>query len=277
MVFFINMEFKRTIILFLLWVLCLAGIGQKRYVVFANGYKGFKHDKETTDNSVDTIPDSYWMSYDDTLMKRFPGAKAIYINGHHPINTTPHHTKFKAISSYLVTRFAWLSRGPGWAMNDTPYPEGFNVRFHNGQLCGLSFCGKFLGSGKRDTVDIVCHSMGYAYALGFLDAVDEQMVLGKILILAPESPTVMGYDWNRFEQVWQVGSNRLQPHADRVCKQDGIAPQAPLKNIELLDPSKGGRVFLPKKAQRGFIRSHHLNWWHWLLEIKEGEPGYFGR
>ncbi|MFY7970301.1 MAG: hypothetical protein ACOVOO_00080, partial [Flavobacteriales bacterium] len=264
------MAFKPTLSLVLMFILCQVAIGQKRYVVFANGYKGFKHDKETTANDVDTLPDSYWMNYDDTLMKRFAGAKAIYIDGHHPINTTPHRTKTKAISSYLVTRFAWLSRGPGWAMNDTPNPIGFNVRFHNGQLCGLTFCKDFLCSDKRDTIDIVCHSMGYAYALGFLDAVDEQMILGKILILAPESPSVMGYDWNRFQQVWQIGSNRLEPHADRVCQQDGIAPQSAVKNIESLDVTKGGRVFLPQKAPRGFIRSHHLNWWQWLLEIKKG-------
>jgi len=186
----INMVSRKILLSLLAFCAFSPVFAQKRYVVFSNGYKGFKHDKETTDNGVDTIPDSYWMSYDDTLMKRFVGAKAIYIDGHHPINTTPHHTKTKAIASYLVTRFAWISRGPGWAMNDKPYPEGFNVRYENGKTCGEKFKHDFLKENNKDTLDIVCHSMGYAYALGFLEAVEDDMVLGKILILAPESPSV---------------------------------------------------------------------------------------
>ena len=130
---------------------------------------------------------------------------------------------------------------------------------------------------RKDTLDIVCHSMGYAYMLGFLTQVDSIYNLGKILIIAPETPDFMGYDWNKFQEVWQYGSNLGEKKADVICMQDGIAPQGPVKNLENLAKEKGGRVFVPKHASRGFIFSHHLNWFDWFYTIHPGDYGFFTR
>ncbi|MFM7725322.1 MAG: hypothetical protein ACKO7B_01350, partial [Flavobacteriales bacterium] len=161
--------------------------------------------------------------------------------------------------------------------NDEPNEEGFQMRYENGKRCGERFLGDYVYSYMPDTLDVVCHSMGYAYALGFLEVVKQQVVLGKILIMAPESPGVRGMDWNGFQEVWQYGSDRFEEDALVTCRQDGIAPQCAVSGIEKLEPGKGGRLFIPKGAKLGFIRSHHLSYWEWFYWIKKGDRGWFGR
>ncbi len=262
---------------------CLSGLSfsaQNRYLVFSNGYRGMHLDTLTTSNEVYTTspaggmsPAGYWFDMDDTLITRFHPTGTFYIDGHHPVATSMHRTLGKSYWSWLVTRFGWVGRA-NWGFNDKPNPEGFQCRVDNGKLCGQRFL-KQIDYG--DTVDIVCHSMGYAYALGFIQALESTVVLGKILILAPEGPGVMGYDWNRFEEVWQYGSDRFEKGADVTCRQDGIAPQCAVVGIEKLEPGKGGRLFIPKGARKGFIRSHHLSYWDWFYCIKKGDRGWFGR
>lgn len=263
-------------------VLCAAILqGQHRYMVFANGYRGMNHDQETTKNEVLLEPQGYWYNYDDTLLKRFPSDIAVYIDGHHPLSTSSHRTKFRVYASYIISRFGWIPGSDGWMLNDAPNSRGFYQRFSNGVVCGEEFLNYVdehdADKTIPDTLDVVCHSMGYAYALGFLDQVSHRFVLGKMLILAPEAPTLEGFDWNLFQEVWQYGSNRGERGADAPCRQDGIAPQAPVLGINKLDPKKGGRLFLPKQAPRGFIKSHHLKYYTWFYSIKPGDRGYFAR
>jgi hypothetical protein len=221
-------------------------------------------------------PSGYWFDYDDTLIARFHPVTALYIDGHHPISTSSHRTKWKSFRSYFVTRFGWLGRRE-WPFNVSPNVEGFMTRVKNGEICGENFVREYLQPLRMDTLDMVCHSMGYAYMLGFLKAVEGKVIPGKILILAPESPGLMGYQWTHFMEVWQYGSNRLMPDADVTCRQDGIAPQAPVKGIEQLAPGKGGRLFIPKSGKKGYVRSHHLSFWQWFYTIKPGDYGYFTR
>jgi hypothetical protein len=122
--------------------------------------------------------------------------------------------------------------------------------------------------------------MGYAYTLGILEVIKSHVKLGKFLAIAPESGGLQGTDWNAFEEVWQYGSNMDLPKGDVIYYQDGIAPQTPLKGLEYLNPAKGGRVFIPKewsKFQKGFLKSHHLNWFQWFFLIKPTDRGYFKR
>lgn len=254
---------------------------QKSYIIFANGYKGLSLDSVTTKNQYSFERDGYWFAYDDTISSRFPGSTAVYIDGHHPIATSVHRTKWKSFTSYFMSRFGWFPSKRNWTLNDMPNPEGFALRKANGEKCGALFLAYLLANRKdrdnqKDTLHFVCHSMGYAYTLGFLKAVENHVILGKILILAPESPSFEGYTWNSFTEVWQYGSNRYEPDADPTYLQDGIAPQAPVKGIETLLPGKGGRLFVPKHAKRGFIRSHHLSWFEWFHDIRPGDRGYFG-
>lgn len=256
---------------------------QQRYLIFSNGYRGMDIDHETTENLVYTMspsgkfsPSGYWFDYDDTLITRFNPVTALYIDGHHSIATSSHHTKWRAFRSYFLTRFGWFGRRQ-WPFNDAPNEAGFMTRFDNGKICGENFIREYLKPEMKDTLDMVCHSMGYAYMLGFLSVVKSHIIPGKVLILAPEGAGVMGCEWNDFMEVWQYGSNRLEPNADITFKQDGIAPQCAVKGLDQLAPGKGGRLFIPKGGKKGFIRSHHLSYWQWFYTIKRGDYGYFGK
>jgi len=270
---------SKLVVTFILWT--FLGYSQQHILVFSNGYLGPKKDKIPRDNGVTVKPQSYWYGYDDTIRNRFLPVTPVYISGHHPLKTSPHRSIFRFSCSYIFTRFIWFRSKRGFGLNTKPNPEGFLTRYENGKICGrnfLQFAKDSLKSNPRnDTLDIVCHSMGYAYILGFLTQVDSIYNLGKILIIAPETPDYMGYDWNKFQEVWQYGSNLGEPKGDIICLQDGIAPQGPVKNLELLKPGKGGRVFVPKYASRGFIFSHHLNWFDWFYTVHPGDYGFFTR
>jgi len=261
----------------------LGTAAQNRYLVFANGYRGLHLDTLTTKNEIYSVspaggmsPAGYWFDIDDTLISRFQPCTPLYIDGHHPVSTSMHRTKRRSYRSWLVTRFGWVGRS-NWGFNDEPNEEGFQARYDNGKRCGERFLDDYLKTPMLDTVDIVCHSMGYAYALGFIEMVAPHMVLGKALILAPESPGVRGMDWNKFQEVWQYGSDRFEKGADITCRQDGVAPQCAIAGIDKLEPGKGGRLFIPKGAKKGFIRSHHLSYWDWFYGIEKGERGWFGK
>lgn len=261
----------------------LTTAAQKRYLVFANGYRGLHLDSITTSNEIYTVspaggmsPAGYWFDIDDTLISRFQPCTPLYIDGHHPVATSMHRTKGRSMWSWFVTRFGWIGHS-NWGFNDEPNEEGFQIRYENGKRCGERFLGDYIYSYMPDTLDVVCHSMGYAYALGFLEVVKPQVVLGKILIMAPESPGVRGMDWSKFQEVWQYGSDRFEKRADVTCRQDGIAPQCAVVGIEKLEPGKGGRLFIPKGAKKGFIRSHHLSYWDWFYGIRKGDRGWFGK
>lgn len=257
------------------------GFTQEHIMIFANGYLGLKKDKIEIDTGVSEKPQSYWYEYDDTLINRFKPIASVYISGHHPLKTSTHRSKFRFACSYLFSHLIWFRSKRGIGLNTKWNPEGFLIRYENGKICGKNFLQFALDSIKtnpeKDTLDIVCHSMGYAYILGFLSQVDTTYNLGKILIISPESPGYMGYDWNKFQEVWQYGSNLGEKKADIICKQDGIAPQGPLKNLATLNATKGGRVFVPKSAKRAFVYSHHLNWFDWFYTIHPGDYGYFTR
>lgn len=270
-----------------LWLLTTSPFfAQQRILLFANGYLGPDKDQIPRNNGVTSIPQSYWYAYDDTLIHRLKPMKTLYVSGHHPMSTSSHRTQWRFGLSWLFTKVLWFRCKSGFGLNMRPNPEGFQIRVNNGKTCGQNLLHFVRDSLPKihsgDTLDIVCHSMGYAYVLGILHEVDTIFHLGKILIISPESPQTMGYDWNRFEEVWQYGSNLGEKKADFIVFQDGIAPQGPVKNLDQLLPGKGGRVFLPKKTvhgktPRGTVWSHHLSKFQWFYTVRPGDYGYFTR
>jgi hypothetical protein len=232
------MKIRILFVSFLLGSWC---ISQHRLLVFSNGYISPFKDNIPRNNGVTQKSQGYWYGYDDTICKRFQPIIPIYISGHHPLRTSVHRYKFRFIGSCILTKFVWFQDEKGFALNHAYNPIGFMIRYGNGELCGRNFVqfvkDSLKSNPKNDTLDIVCHSMGYAYTLGFLNAVDTFFTLGKLLILSPESPGFLGYDWNRFMEVWQYGSNLGEKNSDIICLQDGIAPQGPVKGIEKLNPT----------------------------------------
>jgi hypothetical protein len=131
----------------------------------------------------------------------------------------------------------------------------------------------------KDTLDIVCHSMGYAYTLGFLEVVSSEVKLGNIFVLAPENAGYAAADWSKFDHVWQYGSNLGLENPDAVADQDGVAPQTTLKDLEKLPKDKGGRICTPDYwPNKHFIHSHMVYSFDWIFDcIEKGKAGYVER
>lgn len=180
-------------------------------------------------------------------------------------------------------------------LNTTPNLNGFNYRKNLGKLAGKAFLSKIKAdprsSGVKDTVDIVAHSMGYAYAVGFIEEIKNEVYFGRFYILAPENGCSGGNDWSLFEEVWQYGANNnLQDEnssgaltvdgtRDPYWWQDGVAPQCAVKNIDLLPTAEtnGGRVYIPKESgtPKGFVDSHSIGSYLWIFtKIEQGQNGY---
>jgi len=257
---------------------------ETRLMVFVNGNRGAKFNKVTTDNAIYfKDPTGYWYDYDDTIIKRFQPVTPIYFDGHHPVTTSQHRSSARFLKAYFFSRFCWVSKKSKWVLNTKYNEKGFQIRVQNGKIAGQKLK-KYLVENQllsmNTTIDFVNHSMGYAYTLGIIDELKSFVKFGKFLAIAPESGGLQNPDWSLFDEVWQYGCNMDKPDCDVIYFQDGIAPQTALKNIESIDKSKGGRIFIPEnwpKSQLGFLKSHHLNWFQWFYTIKPNDRGYFSR
>ena len=128
-----------------------------------------------------------------------------------------------------------------------------------------------------DTLDIVCHSMGYAYALGMIDYLKGKVPFGRFYIIAPENAESGGTDWTMFTEVWQYGSDEKQLK-DKPWLQDGVAPQVSVPDIDNKGKNpKGGRAYIPINLDgvpQGFISSHSIENYKWIFTRQINQPGY---
>lgn len=258
----------------------------QRVIVFANGYRGPTRDKDESDNLV-TQKDRYyyWFKIDNQFIERLHSDAAYYIDGSMGIYTSNHRTMANfAMSMFRSSNFFRKKRARVnyKCLNTDANIEGFMIRKEKGRIAAKAFLSALCNSPACretiDTVDIVCHSMGYAYSLGFIEELTGKVVFGKMYVIAAENACADSVDWNMFEEVWQYGSNLDQENPDPIWQQDGVAPQCKLKGIECLPPNKGGRAFIPSDwPRKNFIDSHQLYNYDWMFErIKKGEPGYIG-
>ena len=159
-----------------------------RYLVFINGHRGPKNDKDIASNNI-KIKDStgYWLKYDDAIIKRFPSSKALYLDGHNSIKTSMQKNFVKITASYLGSRFCWFSKKSRWIINPKVNAEGFLIRMKNGAEAGKNYLNLSCNTEKcntvKDTIDIVCHSFGYAYSIGFIDAIKNKVIFMVIIKL----------------------------------------------------------------------------------------------
>lgn len=253
-----------------------------RVLIFSNGYRGPKRNKDISDHLI-TKRDRfrYWMKLDKLFIQRIFPDEYFYIDGNHQIGTSNHRSMSNFSLSY--SRIKALRKKEKNAqlysyLNTSPNVEGFLERKEKGVVAAKAYlalrCNSPTCLEVRDTIDVVSHSMGYAYSLGFVETLKDYVVFGNMYIIAPENACTGGTDWSVFEEVWQYGSNLGEPNADPVWEQDGIAPQCKVKD---LDSAKiGGRVFLPKDLRKkNFIDSHMLKQYHWIItDLKPGDPGY---
>lgn len=275
-----NMVNKSTYILVLILLTNLNAMGQD-LLVFINGYRGPKYDSELPNNQLNyKDPTGYWYQLDDTIRQRFPNAKAVYFDAHHPLSTSTHLRFSKALRSYVFSRFCWIRKNSHWVLNKQINESGFQQRVENGRLAGMALKEALNGLGV-EKIHFVCHSMGYAYMLGMIDILENDVQFGKVLILSPEGANTQGRNWGLFEEVWQYGARADDNLADPICFQDGIAPQMPVVGIDQLPSgTQGGRVYIPEiypRKKLGFIKSHHLAYYDWFELIGPTDFGYFAK
>jgi hypothetical protein len=134
---------------------------------------------------------------------------------------------------------------------------------------------------KKINLDIIAHSMGFAYAQGIIEYLKASSFKDKInwtgyYILAPEIPGGGTIDpvWSK-AQVWQYGSNLGERNADSKELQDGVATQQGIGGIN------DRRAFIPnisngRPVPKNFLDSHSVKnyWWAFDLSKAKNDKGY---
>ena len=254
----------------------------RRILVFSNGYRGVTKNWDPTDNLITSFDRYwYWQSFDDTLLARFKPDEKWYINGSMGVSTSTHRSMGGFGISYLAAKcFPWTKKSK-ILLNQKENPIGFEKRKQQGRIAGKAFVQQRSTlpsmNNKKDTLDLVCHSMGYAYALGFIEEVKSYIVFGRFVIISPEGANTDNPDWSLFKSAWQYGSafNDGSP----VSEQDGVAPQCLVKDIDKYDPCCYGKITIPKDwSKKGFRESHEMPHIRWIFEaIPFESPAYIRR
>ncbi|MEY4659583.1 MAG: hypothetical protein RJB36_1349, partial [Bacteroidota bacterium] len=156
----------------------------------------------------------------------------------------------------------------------SPNYDGFNVRFKNGKIAGynlLQVLNEAPNFSQNDTVYIVSHSMGHAYALGMATVLKGHVQLGDYFAIAPENPVGKRMDVHPWKHIWQYGTFRSGPYKQAPCQQDGVAPQSLIKGI-----SSFQRISFPTSFgnQLGFFNSHFVGYYTWIFDIEAGKAGH---
>lgn len=251
----------------------------QKIVIFANGYRGSKKNRDETDNLVTNFDRyHYWYKLDDSIIERLQPDFSYYIDGSMGVNTSSHRTKLSFGISYAKASLFPKAKKSAMILNTRENPVGFNERKEQGKIAGRTYmemrCRTPLCEQVRDTIYIICHSMGYAYALGFCEEIQDHVAFGKCYILAPESACVDGMDWSLFEEVWQYGKHDGDA---AISNQDVIAPQCMVKGLDQLPTNRGGRVYMPEDAPQStdIRKSHDTKYFDWIIRnIRSGERGY---
>jgi hypothetical protein len=254
----------------------------RRILVFSNGYRGVTKNWDPTDNLITTFDRYwYWQSFDDTLLSRFKPDEKWYINGSMGVSTSTHRSMGGFGVSYLAAKcFPWTKKSK-ILLNQKENAIGFEKRKQQGRIAGKAFIQQRSTlpsmNNNIDTLDLVCHSMGYAYALGFIEEVKSYVVFGRFIIISPEGANTDNPDWSLFKSAWQYGSafNDGSP----VSEQDGVAPQCLVKDIDKYDPCCYGKITIPKDwSKKGFRESHEMPHIRWIFEaIPYDSPAYIRR
>ncbi|KOP36639.1 hypothetical protein DBB36_08545 [Flavobacterium sp. WLB] len=235
-----------------------ASKNNKNVLVFVNGYRDSgvtKFEFDDSDNMISNISiDDYWEGIDLMFEERLKDREVYYADGHHSVKTSNH----RSTASFANNMF-------NHKMATSPNIEGFTLRKNNGLIAGINLSKeleKIKFNKKTEKIDIVAHSMGYAYALGIINKLKANgYMFGEFYIIAPENACSGGSNWKDFEGVWQYGSNLGEPDADPIGEQDGIAPQCAATGL-----TKDQRAFIPKDWKpKGFLDSHSINNYTWIF------------
>lgn len=268
---------------------------QQNALIFVNGYRFSSEMKVQFENVIfdpanfaklvenpdangkidDYAIDSYWDGVDTRFINILDSRIVKYADGHHTIKTSNHQN----MSSFANSTYSSFKLTPAiCGLNTNPNNSGFNIRRNKGKTEGENFEAALKKSNfdkATEKIDIVCHSMGYASALGIIDYLKPLgYKFGRMYIIAPENAQAGSVDLNDFEPngVWQYGAdlNRqdgIKP--DPCTNQDGVAPQTMAKGLY-----ETNRVYIPATVPKGFLNSHSISNFNWIFNIQPKKEGY---
>jgi hypothetical protein len=283
----------------------------KNMILFVNGYRDLTSVDGSEIASLSEYEDSnnkvaqsdlfnYWGGMDQLFCSRIGSKNLVYADGHHSVATSNHLSVsefLRAQFSSAMDKFVCTSPTNPDICNYTSYSKtmevpylhtiknipGFYKRKANGVKAAQDFIEKVktnvISCDKiHDTIDIVAHSMGYAYALGMIDKLKaEGYTMGRFYIIAAENACSGGTYWPWFNEVWQYGSNLGEEAPDPMYLQDGVAPQCACPNfVAAASANQGGkRIFIPKNWNpKGFVKSHSISNYQWIMNIGPNTGGY---
>jgi len=191
----------------------------------------------------------YWESIDDSFINSINVPQAIYVDGSYPTTT----------ASIDIL--------------------GFNIRVAGGRESGNDILNKIkqglISIDKQTPIDVVSHSMGFAYSLGVIEVLQQAgYKISWVYCIAPENPSA-GYVPQNIDKIWQYGSDEVNHPS---WAKDLIAPQKAINGIQ-----QSQRVFIPASVYNswqphllGCYYAHKVVNYSWIFERKESknDPGY---
>jgi hypothetical protein len=278
----------------------------KNLIVFCNGYRPIvnfndgvlvNHSLEyaNTDNACeDGDCRGYWKGIDQSFMNRIGDRYAVFFDGHHLVETSNHLSVQSYMAGNIMSDYirSSIDTKPGLGeltvqnrgaafLHTTPNLSGFNTRAASGEqgarnLIARINAGTIIFNKATDVIDIVAHSMGYAYSVGLIRELKKNgFKFGRYYILAPENACSGGVDLTWFEEVWQYGSNYGEQNEDVPWLQDGVAPQCAVPGFGPMDKKKYGRVFIPLGVEtKSYLGSHSVGNYTWIFNRSNNDAGY---
>lgn len=279
----------------------------KRILVLVNGYRPVST-SESFDESMMQIgkngveyPNSmnilyekdrfnYWTPWkrlNQQFIERIHPNEVYYADGHHEVSTS----NYKSVLTFAQTAKDYPKSCKGKhhcyrykddngmlisTLRRLPFrsnQKGFSERRKNGRIAGRNLyqlLNEIPGASANDTLYLVAHSMGYAYALGMVDVLKRKCVFGSFYIIAPENASAGGVQPSQWQEVFQYGSIPFGKNKQAPCLQDGVAPQKRVSGL----PAQY-RVTFPQKYQyrMGYTESHFIGYYDWIFDIPKGKVG----
>lgn len=235
-----------------------------------------------------------WNAIDLKFQKRINPSETYYADGHFSVSTSNH----RSLINFTTTSAAYPKRcsnkkkhhcytnhsAKNFLGNRTvrtinmhrtrPNKSGFRKRLKSGHIAGRNIyqmLNEVPNRSENDTIYVVAHSMGYAYALGIIEELRGKIQFGSFYIIAPENASAGEVRLSEWRDVWQYGSRFQKGRGDAPCLLDGVAPQVKAKGLD-----NSNRVYIPEKLykKKGFFDSHFIGYYTWVLDIEKGRRGY---
>ena len=240
----------------------------------------------------------YWRPYreiDLKFSKRLNATASYYADGHHSVTTSNHETlidftehslkypkrcrnKNRHVCKHQKKGWKWLGLERKVPTYETqplePNKKGFIERRDNGKIAGrnlLQLLNEIPSKSDNDTLFIVAHSMGYAYALGIIEEMRGNINFGGFYIIAAENAETGKVREDEWKEIWQFGSDFEAHKKSAPCLLDGIAPQTKAAGL-----SPRNRIYIPEEYynRMGFFDSHFVGHYTWIFDIPKDAPGY---